>query len=560
MPVPPGSQLSNWQVSHPGGSRIIPTIIRRRSRAALLAAVMSLPVAAQAAPTDDQIARIADEGYAHSKVMMTAHELMDGIGGRLTNSPGLHRAQDWAEAKFRNWGLSNIHREEFLFGPGWEIRSSYARMIEPRPIEMTAIPVAWTPATEGAIRAPIVVAPMSKPEHFAEWRGKLAGKIVLVDLPGTGDEPNRAPFRRLDSNAIAERDTYEQPDYDPDAGEERMERNADREELLRLIAADGALAIARKSYRDGKLLHGSGYTHWPDKAAPLPTVEIAAEDYRRLTRLAKTGPAPVIEINNDVRFVDGDVMAENLFAEIPGSDPDAGYVMAGAHFDSWIAGDGAVDNGAGSVAVMEAARILKSLGIRPKRTIRFALWSGEEQGLHGSLAYVRRHLADKPALDDPQADHDTWTTRWPLTKKPGYDDLKAYFNIDNGSGKLRGIHAEGNLGAIPILKDWTAPFASMGVERVVAGDTSGTDHVYMQAVGIPAYQFVQDPLDYGSRLHHTSIDTLDHMKADDMRQMSVVLAGMLWQAANDERELPKPPFPSEPSATDPFAYDDPDEG
>ena len=207
---------------------------------------------------------------------------------------------------------------------------------------------------------------------------------------------------------------------------------------------------------------------------------------------------------------------------------------------------------------MEAARILKALNVRPKRTIRFALWSGEEQGLLGSLAYIDQHLATRPAATDPEMAglpyNFGWTDRWPVTPKPGHDDLTAYFNMDNGSGKFRGIYAEGNVAAVPIFREWLAPFSSMGATTVAIRPTSGTDHVFMQSVGIPAYQFIQDPLDYGARLHHTSIDTYDHLKAEDLRQASIILATFLLNAANRDEPLPRMPLPQQPRATDPFEY------
>lgn len=227
-----------------------------------------------------------------------------------------------------------------------------------------------------------------------------------------------------------------------------------------------------------------------------------------------------------------------------------------------MAGDGATDNGAGSAVVMEAARIIRKLGIRPKRTIRFVLWSAEEQGLLGSLAYVDKYLAARPGPtegEDGNALYYGWPSRYPITPKPGYGDLKAYFNMDNGSGKLRGIYAEGNVGAVPILQSWLAPFASMGAGKVVAGPTGGTDHVYMQSVGVPGFQFIQDPLDYGSRTHHSSADTFDHLKADDLRQASVVMAGMLVTAANSDKTLPRFPVPTQPTPYNPFKYKDPND-
>jgi len=234
--------------------------------------------------------------------------------------------------------------------------------------------------------------------------------------------------------------------------------------------------------------------------------------------------------------------------------------MAGAHFDSWVAGDGASDNGAGSVVVMEAARILRQLGVRPKRTIRFALWTGEEQGLYGSANYVQDHLASRPLPPGPGGVllWDELIRKYPVTQLPGYGALKAYFNIDNGSGKIRGIYSEGNAAAVPMLRDWLAPFAGMGADAVVAGPTTGTDHEPFQAVAVPGFQFIQDPLDYETRVHHSSIDTLDHMRADDLRQAAVIMASMLLSAANSDKELPRPPVPTQPVASDPFKYDVPE--
>ena len=531
-----------------------------KSKSILLAgAAVALSIASLAAAQSEN-SRIIDEGMNHSHVMLTASELMDGIGPRLTNSHNLRKAEDWALDKFRSYGLTNVHREPFVFGRGWNFTTSSARMIEPRPIDMVEIPVAWTPGTNGVIRAPIVVAPMSKVEHFAAWHGKLTGKIVLVTLPGTSDEPKDPVFKRLSDKDISDEDNYQLPQFDPEALDRRLKRVQFAQDLDAFLKKEGALAWVRKSYRDGKLVSGEGYTYMAGHTPSLPGFELAAEDYRRLARLAKTGQAPVIELSSDAQFDDSTMNANDLIADIPGTDPKAGYVMAGGHFDSWIAGDGASDNGAGSVVVMEAARILRQLGVRPKRTIRFALWEGEEQGLLGSRAYIEQHLVDRPTPPDMDGftAYMTWGNRFPLVKKPGYSDLKAYFNIDNGSGKLRGIYAGGNADAVPLLKQWLSPFDSMGAGHVVAAKTGGTDHVFMQAVGIQGFQFIQDPLDYESRVHHSSIDTLDHMRGDDLRQAAVVLAGVLLEAANSDKEIPRPPLPTQPVRTDPFAYPDPD--
>jgi len=510
----------------------------------------------------DQIAQIIDEGLNHSQVQVNASELFDGIGARLTNSPSMRKAEDWAIAEFKNLGLSNVHREGFEFGRGWEATFTEASMVAPRALQLTVAPIAWTPGTAGQpIEAEVVVAPMSKKEHFEAYRGKLRGKIVLVSIPGTGDEPTKPAFTRLDSSDIAKRDEIAMPNYDPEGLNRRLERLNFAMELDAFLKSEGALAMVKISGRDGKLLHGTGYTFLEGMSPVVPGFEMAAEDYRRLARLAKTGPAPVLSLTSDAHFVYGDTKAYNIVAEIPGSDPKAGYVMAGGHFDSWAMGDGAVDNGAGSLAVIEAARILKAIGAKPKRTIRFVLWAGEEQGLLGSLAYIRQHMVEREGDDgvDSLATYYKWGNLWPIKPKPGYYDMKAYFNMDNGSGKLRGIHAEGNVGAEKLLKKWLSPFAGLGAGSVVAGNTGGTDHVFMQQVGLPGFQFIQDPLDYGARLHHTNIDTMDHVRFDDMRQASVVIAGMLLQSANDSETLPREPLPTQPSVTEPFEYDYPEE-
>lgn len=528
---------------------------------AALAILGAIPAPAEADASDSQVAAVIDEGLNRSEAMVTASQLMDGIGPRLTNSQNYRRAADWATARMAALGLQNVHREGFDFGLGWNVESYRATMITPRRIDLTAIPVAWSPPTEGVLKAPVLIAPMGKPEHFAAWKGKLAGKVVMISLPGTSSESTKPPFQRFDDKQLAEYDRYDLPSFDPGAADRRAKRTNFPLELSRFLKAEGALAMVRISYRDGKLVHGEGYNFRPGDTLALPAFELAAEDYRRLVRLAATGPAPEVELQLNAQFDKSTLQAENLFGEIPGSDPKAGYVMAGAHFDSWIAGDGAADNGAGSVVVLEAARILQRLGVKPRRTIRFALWAGEEQGLLGSRAYIERYLATRPV--DPKltgiAAYSAWSQAWPISPKPGYADLKAYFNLDNGGGKVRGIYAENNIAAEPMLKKWLAPFEGMGASRVVTSKTGGTDHVYLQAIGLPGYQFIQDPLDYDSRVHHTSLDTLDHLRGDDLRQAATIMAAMLLQAANSDKDLPRMPLPSKPAATDPFKVRDPDE-
>ena len=521
-------------------------------------ACLSLCIAATV-PADPLIAnRIADEGFNHSEVAETAAYLADEIGGRMTNSPAMRRAEHWAQDKFKAWGLKNVRTEGFDFGRGWWIESSYVRMVAPRLLELRAIPIAWTPATPGAVSAAIIVAPMAADKDFAEWKGKLSGKIVLVTWPAPPKDDGDAPFQRYSEADIAKLDRYQQQPFDPEARKLRIERFRFRAHLDAFLAQEGALAAVSMSRTEGRLVHGEGYGYRVGSTPKVPAVELAAEDYRKLARLAKVGEVK-LQIDNRVHFEDGDHNAYDIFADIPGTDAKAGYVMAGAHLDSWVAGDGAADNGAGSVVVMEAARILAGLKMQPKRTIRFALWAGEEQGLLGSAAYIEKHLAHRPPLDPSLADLPPafLSDSYPVEILPGFAELAGYFNIDNGSGKIRGIYAEGNFGVVPIFREWLAPFASLGANLVVAEPTVGTDHVYMSQLGLPAFQFIQDPLDYGSRVHHTDLDTFDHLRPDDLRQASVVLASVLLTAANADKPLPRKPIPTQPVVADPFSYPDP---
>ncbi len=529
----------------------------------MLAVAAASPAAAAsfaAAPADSiSINRIADVGFNHGEVTDIAAHLADQIGGRLTNSPAMRKAERWTTEQFKSWGLKDVHLEGFDFGRGWWIESSSVRMTAPRPLELHGIPIAWTPATDGALKAAVIVAPMSSDKDFADWKGKLAGKIVLVTWPGPPKDDGDAPFQRLGEAELAKLDKYQQPTFDPEARKKRIERFLFRTKLDGFLAEEGARAWVQMSRTEGRIVHGEGYGYRVGKTPKLPGVELGAEDYRRLARLAKVGDV-VLEINSRVHFEDGDPNAYNILADIPGSDPRAGYVMAGAHLDSWVAGDGAADNGAGSAVVMEAARILTSLGAQPKRTIRFALWAGEEQGLLGSDAYVEKHLARRPPNTDPAlAELPPYFSQdnYPIQTLPGFAEMVGYFNIDNGSGKIRGIYTEGNFSVVPIFREWLSPFGSLGASSVVAEPTESTDHVFFSRLGLPAFQFIQDPLDYETRVHHTDLDTFDHLRQEDLRQAAVVLATVLLDAASSERPLPRKVLPTQPRVTDPFQYPDP---
>src|ERR1700722_16022712 len=514
-----------------------------------------------AAPPADTVTvnRIADEAFNHGEVVDIAAYLADQIGGRMTNSPAMRRAERWTQDEFRRWGLKDVRTEAFDFGRGWWIESAHVRMTAPRPLELRGIPIAWTPATNGALNASVIVAPMINDKDLADWKGKLSGKIVLVTWPGPPKDDADPPFERLSDADIAKLDKYQQPTFDPEAKQKRIDRYRFRTKLDNFLAEEGAVAWVQMSRTEGRLVHGEGSGFRVGKTPKLPGVELGAEDYRRLARLAKIGDVK-LEIDSRVHFEDADHNAYNILADLPGSDPKAGYVMAGAHLDSWVAGDGAADNGAGSAVVMEAARILATIGVRPRRTIRFALWAGEEEGLLGSAAFVENHLAHRPLPTDPaEADLPPFflTDSYPVQTLPGFADLAGYFNIDNGSGKIRGIYTEGNFAVVPIFREWLSPFSSLGANTVVAEPTGGTDHVFLSRLGLPAFQFIQDPLDYETRGHHTDLDTFDHLRPQDLRHAAVVLATVLMAAANSDKPLPRKVLPTQPAVTDPFAYPDP---
>jgi len=534
-------------------------MLRSRLLVATLLA-LSTTVAGAMPPVDAQtMERIADAGFNHGEVVATVAHLSDEIGGRMTNSPAMREAERWTQGELRRWGLKNVHAEGFEFGRGWWIESASVRMVTPRVIALRSIPVAWTPATSGALTAPVVVAPIRTERDFDTWKGKLAGKIALISWPEDPKDDTDPPFRRFTAEDILKQDHYAIPHTEADSLEKTLERHRLAGRIDAFLAQEGAVAWARMSRLPGSLVHGEGYEYPVGKSPKLPGVELSAEDYRRLTRLAKKGEVK-LEIDSRVHYDDSDSKAYNVVAEIPGRDPKDGFVMAGAHLDSWVAGDGAADNAAGSAVVMEAARILASLGIAPKRTIRFALWSGEEQGLHGSAAYINEHIARWPKSPDPEVNAlGAYFTAdgAAIEPLPGYTALAAYFNIDNGSGKIRGIHAEGNFGATSMLREWLAPFAPLGASAVVASPTGSTDHALMARIGLPAFQFIQDPLDYGSRVHHTNLDTVDHLRPDDLRQAAVILATLLLDAANADLPLPKKPLPTKASVTDPFRYPEP---
>jgi carboxypeptidase Q len=493
--------------------------------------------------------RIRDEGLRHSQVMETLFHLTDVIGPRLTGSPQLRQANDWTRQRFEGWGLANAHLEGYRFGRGWTLAACEARMTAPRVAPLLALPKAWSPGTGGPVRGEAMRVNLEGEKDFEQYKGQLAGKVLLLDAAQSFDEPEDPPFSRFSNEGLGEVGEFEIPKEPADWRQRGVERWRRRRALNEFLEKEKALATVEASSRRNGILRVTGGGSWePGESVGVPALVMAAEHYNQLLRLLDHGLPVEIEIDVAAKYTDDDLQAYNTVAEIPGADKKDEIVMAGAHLDSWHAGTGATDNAAGSAVVMEAARILKTLGVKPRRTLRFALWTGEEQGYFGSLAYVKQHFATRPENRDPQQQElpeRLRTETWPLQLKPEHARLAAYFNLDNGSGRIRGIYAEENAAVRPIFAAWLAPFADLGAGTVTLRPTDATDHVPFDHVGLPAFQFIQDELDYRPRTHHTNLDTYDHLKREDLMQASVIMAAFLYDAAMRPEPLPRKPLPVE---------------
>jgi len=424
-------------------------------------------------------------------------------------------------------------------------------MIGPDHAELLALPEAWTPGTAGPVRGPAIYVRASSKEDLEKYRGKVAGRVVFF-----GEVPETKPHEKAESQRFDEKSLSELFEYEIPGGPPRFDREAfrKRRELRRIagkfFADEKALAIVTPSRRDGAVLAVQSAGGWKkdEEPARLPGLVMSLDHFGRIARLLERNVPVDLELDIAARFLDSDPMQSNVVAEIPGTDKRGEVVMLGAHFDSWHAGTGATDNGAGSVVMMEVMRILKALGTPPRRTIRIALWSGEEQGLLGSKAYVAEHFATRPEPTDPeQKKLPEWLRKptFPITTKPEHAKLSAYFNVDNGSGKIRGIYTEENAAVVPIFESWMAPLKDLGVTTVTMRDTGGTDHESFDAVGLPGFQFIQDELEYETRTHHTNLDTYERLQRQDLMQAAVVVACFAWEAAMRPDMLPRKPLPRE---------------
>ena len=510
------------------------------------------PGAADAADLD-ALGRIRDEGFHRSQVMALVAHLTDSIGPRLTGSPQMKAADDWTQAKFHEWGLANAHLEPWEFGDGWSFSRAEVRMTSPVPAVLAALPKAWTPGTTGVATGRAMFLELEKVEDLEAHKGELAGRILFLNKAPEAKDPAAPVFDRYDAAKLDDLANFDVPP-DKEAESWREKARKRRELWLKLsdqLVAEGVVATVEvSSFENGVVrVMGGGGQGLPNQPLGVPALVMAVEPYDRILRLLEQGEEVELAIDIASRFHRESPTAWNSLAEIPGSDKGAEVVMAGAHLDSWHAGTGATDNAAGSAVVMEAMRILKALGVKPKRTIRAALWSGEEQGLLGSRAYVTEHFASRPAPTDEAelALPARWQKpTWPITPKPEHAKIAAYFNLDNGGGRVHGIYAQENLGAKVLFEKFIEPVKDLGVTTVTMENTGSTDHVPFDAVGIPGFQFIQDGRDYGTRTHHSNIDTYEHLAEADMKQAAVVMASFLYQAAMLDGPFPRKPLPVEP--------------
>ncbi len=498
----------------------------------------------------ETISRIRYEGFRDSKIMEFASGLMDSIGERLTGSPNMKRANEWTRDQFTAMGLSNPHLEPWgPFGRGWANQYVNVRMTSPDVVTLLAYPKAWTPGTNGVIQGKCVRATIDDKKDFDKYKGKLAGMIVILGPDADVKPIAEPPYKRLSDEDLAKLADYQIPgEHPPFRFADFVKRQQFIKDLNQFFADEKVLAVidhSRGTSGGGTVFVQSGGSYKTGETTTVPQLTMASEHWTRIARLLQQKKDVSLEINVNNTFYDDDAMQYDTIAEIPGTDKKDEVVMLGAHLDSWHAGTGATDNGAGTIVMMEAVRILKALDIKPRRTIRIGLWSGEEEGLLGSQGYVEHHFGSRPPMDDPGMKGMPTLLRreaGEVTVKPEQAKVSAYFNLDNGTGKIRGIYQQENEAVAPIFESWMKPFKDLGMNTLTMRNTGGTDHLSFDAVGIPGFQFIQDPIEYETRTHHSNMDVYDRLQPDDLRQAAVIVAGFVYDAAMRDQMLPRKPI------------------
>jgi hypothetical protein len=525
--------------------------------------VVTTPATTADRDPNDPIERIKDEGLNRSQVMQTLSYLSDVIGPRLTASPGMKRANEWTREQLSKWGLENAHLESWgPFGRGWTLKRFSAQVSEPLDIPLIAYPKAWSPGTSGPLSAEVVYVDAKDEADLQRFKGKLKGAIVLTGkMREVKARFEAMGTRRDEKNLLALADA---PAPTPGTGRRfTAEQRAAQVVAMRkyqffqnegaalLIdasrAGDGGTIFVQSATVPQPVSEASYGPNAPrliqpyDKTAPpfVPQLVLAVEHYNRIARMIAAGEKVRLTVDLAVEWQDADPMSYNTIAEIPGSDLKDEVVMLGGHLDSWHAGTGATDNGAGVAVTMEAVRIIQALNLKPRRTIRIALWSGEEQGLLGSKAYVAEHFGKFEPLPATGGMPAASAGASRLVTRPEYEKFASYFNLDNGTGKIRGVYLQGNESVRPLFREWLVPFRDLGAATLSIANTSGTDHLSFDAVGLPGFQFIQDEIEYDSRTHHSNQDVFDRIQADDMKQAATIMAAFIYNAAMREEKLPR---------------------
>ncbi len=490
------------------------------------------------------VQKIRTEGLEKSKAMDIAFHITDVSGPRLSNSPGLKRAQDWAVKYMKEMGLKNVHLEAWGdFGKGWQVDKFYAATTLPYYHAIIGSPKAWTPGTNGPIKSEVVLIKIDTTTDLNIFKGKLKGKIVMLDQGAPIKASDKPELQRTTDEQLATMAAAQPQAPGAGRGGNRQGPGGGNNQFAALqkmrriqlaldsvLVAEGVglkITMARGSY--GTFFTTNGASYKLDAKPVAPELEISGEDYLHMLRLLRGGEKVEVEADIKTSFYDKDPKGYNVIAEIPGTDPKLKdeVVMIGGHYDSWHSATGATDNAAGSTVMIEAMRILKAIDFKPKRTIRIALWSSEEQGLFGSRGYVAEHFGDSRTM----------------TLKPEQEKLAAYYNLDNGTGKIRGVYLQGNAAAGPIFQSWLTPFNDLGATTITINNTGGTDHQSFDAIGLPGFQFIQDPMDYNSRTHHSNMDTYDRLVEDDLKQAATIVASFVYHTSERAEKIPRKELP-----------------
>jgi hypothetical protein len=517
------------------------------------AITFSLPLVLSAQSGDEPdsllVSKFKDEGLNRSQVMEILSMLTDMNGPRLTNSAGYQKAADYARALLGSWGMENVHFDKWddVFGKGWELKKFSLHSLAPTYYPLIAYPKAWSPGVKGTIRAEAVYLDITKEEDIDRYKGKLKGRIVLFSLPATIKPSFKADAWRHADSVLEQ---MAQSGATQASTGRRFSAPSEPQRLAylkwELCQKEGVAAVLEVSPRledDGTLVVSAATVPYPAEVpygkraqawhaqAPklLPQIVVSAEHYNRLVRQLQKNVGVTLELALQTDFTPA-APGFNVIGEITGSDLKEEVVMIGAHLDSWHSANGTTDNGVGSAVMLEAMRLIKSLGVKPRRTIRVGLWGGEEQGLLGSRSYVKRKLGMRLDVSYP---YDS------IQLSPEGQKFSVYFNMDNGTGKYRGIYLQGNENALPVFREWVKPFSDSGAGTITLKNTSGTDHLAFDAIGLPAFQFIQDPIEYGTRTHHANMDLYDKAVEPDLKHNAVMTALFAWMAANRDELIPR---------------------